>query len=394
LRQSEREPASQSEDVEGANTSSRSPSPLVCREVQLADFESVRDLKVRLNLSSDNLENWRRLWIENPTLKHCSAQLGMGWVLEADRKIVGYLGTIPLTYHLSGRLLIAAAAHALVIEREFRSATAALLTRFYRQPHVHLFLNTTAIPAVGQIVTHLGALPITQESYGTALFWILDPEGFARAAADRLRFGGRMGRFGSSVAALLLRGDHILGRRPKRVRGLETRELKISEIGDEFARFWQERLYREPRLIANREPATLRWHFEIPGNRRSNQLIACYENARLVGYIILASDPTGNPGLSRTLVADLLVADDRSDITRHLLAEAYDSAKRVGSHVLDLVGFPKMIRDACAEGRPHSREYPACPFFYKTGDAALQSILARPTAWYGCPYDGDATLVP
>ena len=42
---------------------------------------------------ADSLENWKRLWKENPALLHGQIERPIGWVLEAAGVIVGYLGT-------------------------------------------------------------------------------------------------------------------------------------------------------------------------------------------------------------------------------------------------------------------------------------------------------------
>jgi hypothetical protein len=87
-------------------------------------------------------ENWRRLWQLNPALAVAKSQLSMGWVLETAQGIVGYQGNVPLLYQFGGRTLVAATAAGLVVEPAYRARCIVLLTSFYRQRDVDLFVTT------------------------------------------------------------------------------------------------------------------------------------------------------------------------------------------------------------------------------------------------------------
>ena len=99
-------------------------------------------------------------------------------------------------------------------------------------------------------------------------------------------------------------------------------------------------------------------------------------------------------GLRRSTVADLLVPEDNPKIVQALIAAAHASAKQAGSHVIEVLGFPRGIRQALLEWKPYKRQYPSCPYFYKARDKTLHERLSNEDLWYACPFDGDATLWP
>src|SRR5215469_15127094 len=66
------------------------------REAMFSDFDSVARLKQRCGVVADSIENWHRLWLHNPALGKNTVRRPIGWVLEADHEIVGYLGNISL----------------------------------------------------------------------------------------------------------------------------------------------------------------------------------------------------------------------------------------------------------------------------------------------------------
>jgi hypothetical protein len=114
----------------------------------------------------------------------------------------------------------------------------------------------------------------------------------------------------------------------------------------------------------------------------------------LVGYAIVRDDVDEKVALHRSIVADLLVEKDMPEIVRSLIVAAHKSAVENGSHVLELMGFPSVIRDAVMTWNPYSRQYPSCPFFFRARDKAIQEKLLSESAWYASQFDGDATLWP
>src|ERR1022692_4173932 len=77
-----------------ASTAEVLEGPVRRREAQFSDLEAVVALKERSGLSKDSLENWKRLWHENPALSLRGASFPIGWVQEVEGKIVGFLGSV------------------------------------------------------------------------------------------------------------------------------------------------------------------------------------------------------------------------------------------------------------------------------------------------------------
>src|SRR6266496_6652279 len=58
-------------------------------------------------------------------------------------------------------------------------------------------------------------------------------------------------------------------------------------------------------------------------------------------------------------------------------------------HTFEVLGFPKFVRQVLLQGNPYSRDYPACPYFFKASDRVLHGTLTNPESWYACGLDGD-----
>ncbi|MHB8540553.1 MAG: hypothetical protein ACYDCD_06385 [Candidatus Acidiferrales bacterium] len=376
--------------------SSASAASVRLREALLSDFGVVTELKRRWGLSADSFENWKRLWRRNPALERMLAERPIGWILEAEGAVVGYLGNISLLYRYGDRTLTAVTGSGFVVEPAYRAVSISLVAAFYRQRSVDLYLTTTAIEAVGKIARAFKSVPLPQADYGTVLFWVLQPYPFAQAVMKKLELRPPFSRMGGVLASLAVGADKILHKRWPRRRSpsFAVTEIGVHEIGDDFQTLWIEKLRERPQLLAERSPATLRWHFDIPGDLGTTRVLCCYKNGELLGYAVIRSNQNQTNGLRQSSIADMLAKQDDPEILQALFAAAYDHAKHIGSHILELLGFPQSVRRVCSQWNPYLRKYPASPFYYKATDPMLHKTLSDGMAWYASPFDGDTTLMP
>ncbi|MCP1843036.1 hypothetical protein ACVIHI_004044 [Bradyrhizobium sp. USDA 4524] len=367
--------------------------PAKQREVRFADFESVAKLKERGGLAKDSLENWQRLWQQNPALVAAKSQPSMGWVLETEQGIVGYQGNIPVLYQLESRTIIAAIAAGLVIDPSYRTRCIGLLASFFRQRDVDLFVITHSTASVVNQSKALHARSLPDPDYDKILFWILDVHQFARALAAKFGRGSGMEAVGTFLASSALRLDSL--RRGPRGRLMsKITEIDVKNIGDEFEALWRRKLREAPRLLADRSPASLRWHFTLPGSSSTVAVLCCHRFQRLAGYAVVLHAVDRKTGLRRSMLADILVEQDDPDVTEALLDAAYSNAVASGGHLFEVVGVAGHIRRIMMSWKPYVRSYPTDPLVYKTTDQALARALADENAWYAGPFDGDATLLP
>ena len=366
------------------------------REVKFSDFEAVARLKKRWGLSSDTLPNWRRFWQNNAAILSAKSPLSMGWVLEANDAIVGYLGSIPLLYHYGNRPLLAATASGFVVEPAYRALSIGLVASFYRQANIELFLNTSAIESVGKLARAFQADALPQNDYDTVLFWVLNTRQFGNALLKKFGVRPQLLATGRIICSLALWVEKTFrGRHPGQAfDNFEVTEVSLSEIGNDFEALWLRRLAEKPRLLADRSPEQLRWHFTIPGGGQETKVFRSDLHGRLMGYAVVRSETENETGLRRSRLSDMLVEADEPEVVRSLVARAYHYAKDSGNHVFEVLGFPRNLRRALMGWKPYFRKYPACPFYFKARDRALHQALLTEDSWYACPFDGDTTLMP
>jgi hypothetical protein len=374
----------------------KAPTPARQREVQFSDFEGVAGLKEREGLPKDNRENWRRLWQHNPVLAVARPPPCMGWVLETAEGIVGYQGSLPLLYWLGDRTLVGAVGTGLAIDPAYRARAIGLMTSFYRQPRVDLLFVTFAIESVTKLSKILHGKTLPQRDYGKVLFWILDARRFTKALAAKFGLGSGTAAVGTFLGSSVLRADMGLRRGPRGrlADGFEVAEIGVKDIGDEFEDLWRRKLTETPRLLVDRSPASLRWHFTIPGGSSRAAVLCCRRSGRLAGYAIVEHSTDRGTGLRRSMLADVLVEQDDPGVTEALLEAAYANATVSGGDFFEVIGLPGHVRRILMRWNPYVRTYPTDPLVYRTADESLAGVLADENGWYAGPMDGDTTLLP
>jgi hypothetical protein len=365
------------------------------REVTFADFAAVARLKKRCGIVEDSPENWTRLWRLNPALGEEEARRPIGWVLDAGGEIVGYLGNISLQCRYGDKTLSAVATHGFCADPPYRAVTLSLASAFYRQKSVDFFVSSSAIEVSGKMALAFKCAVVPQPDYDTVLFWVLRPYSFARTLARKLDIKPLLSPISSVVIALWVAADKIIHRRwpSSNVAALKVIVGGLDEIGHEMAELWRDKLKEEIRMYADRSTEVLRWHFEIPGDRGSVRVLRCYRGGDLWGYAVVRNDEDPRDGIRRSIIADLIVRKDDMTVVEALFVAAYEQAKTAGSEILEVQGFPSHIRQLTVGWRPYLRKYPACPYYYRATDPELHKALSDASAWYACPYDGDATLI-
>src|SRR5262249_25678738 len=107
----------------------------------------------------------------------------IGWVLETENgELVGSLDNVHLLYTHGRRQIRAVIAAGWAVDPPFRGKSLALMTTFFRQPGIDLYLNVSASPAAAKILTAMRIDRIPIPKYGTPCFWVANRTAFARAA--------------------------------------------------------------------------------------------------------------------------------------------------------------------------------------------------------------------
>lgn len=365
---------------------------LTLREAKFEDEKGVQALSHRNGLLGEQSElAWQWFWLENP---FCPEGWPLGWVLEADNEIVGFIGNIPRSYSYRGRQLTIGAAHSFAVDAGFRSSTFQLLAAFFSRNPADVFLFSSANELAGPLFRVAGAKMLPQEEYNHSLFWVISGTDFISSALRKKGHGKDISIMIGGFLGPFFAAERVLKRRWRLHRHTEVQLLQSSEVSSEFDTFWESLTTERPDcFLARRDRNAIRWQFGHPAASHRQPIILCSRiGGRLKGYAALTRWDSPALGLKRMMVTDLIALNNDQDVIKDLVAAAYGYARDEGVHVLQMMGFLSFIRTTIEAFKPIKQRYAVWPFWYFTKDADLAADLAHPETWYASMMDGDSTL--
>jgi len=361
-------------------------------EAKFEDEKGVQVLSHRNGLLGEQSEfAWQWLWLDNP---YCPKDWPLGWVLEANNEIVGFIGNIPRSYAYKGKQLIIGSAHSFAVDADFRSSTFQLLAAFFSRNPADVFLFSSANELAGPLFRVAGAKMLPQEGYNHSLFWVISGRDFISSALRKKGYGKGISIIIGGLSGPFFAAERILKQRWRSHRHSGVQFMQPLEASSEFDAFWEALITERPDcFLARRDGNAIRWQFGHPSASHRQPIILCSRiNDRLKGYAVLTRWDSPALDLKRMMVTDLIALNNDQDVIRDLVAAAYEYSRDKGVHVLQMMGFPPFIRTIIDVFKPIKQSYAVWPFWYFTKDADVAADLARPEVWYASMMDGDSTL--
>jgi hypothetical protein len=361
------------------------------RVARLDDYDAIAKLELQYLRENKTCAEWKHLWIDNPVYKE-HPDWPIGWVIENEHKrIVGYIGNVPLSYEFEGRPLLAATGRAMVVDLQYRGYSLALLDRFFKQEHVNLFVETTVNEEATKAHQVFHALPVPAGEWNQSIFWITNHQGFAESFLSRK--GWRLSKLLSYPLSAGLQLRNTLSDRAVRVRRNGVEIVACSTFDDRFDRFWQQlRRERTHTLLATRSREVLDWHFGTALAHNRAWALTIGNASEMIAYAIFYRQDNTEKGLKRMKLADFQSLDEHTDLLTPILFRALQECGKQGVHVLEMTGLTAEKQRITDQLKPYKRELSSWRYFYKTTDKQLAVRLQNPQVWDPCCFDGDASL--
>ena len=349
------------------------------RELQRDDYSDVVAVLGRTGLRKPTPSQWDYLTNATPHPAEL-ADIPPGWLLVDDREgVVGTFRNIPFLYEWNRRTVRVVVASAWAVDSAHRHRSLMLAMEYFKQGHVDLLLNTTAVAETsGKAFLAFRAEQVPQPTYTTRLLWITGYVGFA-ASLVRERGLPVVARYPVGLGMWI--GDTF-----RRRRRVSDRAVVVSAFDARFDRLWERQRERRDRLQMIRDAATLTWRFAL--EREPPLIVALQRDEQLVGYAVLVR--RDQPEVRRLEVVDLQALDDDAAIVREVMSGALRIAVEQGIHLVALTGHNDAKRTALHTLAPHVKTTPGWPLYYKAADASLAEPLRASSAWDLSLYDGDS----
>ena len=315
-------------------------------------------------------ELWRdrlRFWWElNPAF---SVNTERGWLLKTEDKVVGFLGNVPSLLQVGHRIVTVYNATTWRVMPEFRAYTLGMLLKLMRASRTTLLFDTTPSDDVTRILEAFKFRLLPGGDKGSCVaITSLD-----KVVKHKLRLGlvptALIRSFTLPASPFLRLGLNKL--RP--VPGLAVRRLPHAD--ERFDQLW-ERTRHQYENTNVRTSKVINWYCFGWSNRRK-ELFACYQDDRLVGYMI-CSDSKGS-SLRPLICADLWVDSEDMDIAKALLFAVKEYSEAKGCGIIEVSRCNSFARMLCSEMRMPPRKSAVPREYMKVPSGLSDSILESNT---------------
>jgi hypothetical protein len=379
--------------VETTEPTRYSKAPIL-REARFDDYAQVSSLARKFGLEFEDEAGWQHLWKENPACQKMECKFPMGWVLEdADGKVSGYLGNVPLRYELEGKTLLAAATRAWVVEASCRRYALMLLDSFYRQANVDLFLSTSVNSQSGVSSTLFKNIRVPVGAWDRTIFWITHARGFTDSFFAKKGWDFAKPLSYPVSLGLSLR-DRVSGSGFRQASS-DPELVPLENFDERFDDFWAELKKKKAGvLLGVRSRETLDWHFRFALRRKDVWIYTFNGPGGMAGYALFARQERKQVGLNRVCLVDFQCLDDERSTSFFMAAlwAAFERCRQESIHMLELIGLPAALQARAELAAPHHRKLDYWMYFYKTNDAALGMKLREQSVWEPWLFDGDSSL--
>jgi len=382
--------SSRKKNVSSLRVEVSKPTAPKIREATFEDYSQIAVLESRYGLNPKTCEEWKDLWLGNP-LYHKPSGWPIGWVCEnADGKIVGSVANIPLAYEFEGQPLIAATSRSFVVDSAYRSHSFWLLSRFFNQKNVDLFINTTINAKAAKLQEAFRALRVPAGAWDRSTFWVTNYRAFTASLMARKGMT-EVNSLSYPLSAGLFVRDSLAGRTMWRRHN--ARPQFCTQFDERFDIFWARmRTQRAQQLLATRSCQALHWHFQHGLASNKAWLLTVSQGDELSAYAILCRQDNPSYELQRMRLVDFQALPGQMKLLRPILALSLQRCHNEGVHMLETMGFSAEKQRVIDSTGPHYRELGAWRYFYKAKDKQLAQRLQDPEVWDPCCFDGDASL--
>jgi len=366
------------------------------REVNFSDQEQVARLQNKYGIQADSIEDWNRLWKSNPEF---AIESPIGWVLEYDNKIVGYLGNVPLLYYYQGRKVNTRSARGWVVEDNFRSQAIHLALKYLTQKNADLLINSSSNEPTFNIFKTLGCITPKGVDFSCSFLWIISPIKFAEAIFLRFHNSKKLNKiliFIISTCLELIKSlssIHIaIMRLIYKIKFPDVTFKELDPSSNEFNHLFSCMMAVNEGILADRSSRKLSWF----SSRNGVQIfiLGCYIKNILSGYTLLTIKNIFSTKILKAELTDYVTPKLNPLIMKYMLIEAIDFSNKKNVAFFEVNPGTQFINYVSKGLLPIKRARFSTPFTFKVlNEEIIQKDAVMHLTWELITnYDGDSGL--
>ena len=355
------------------------------RETSSQDYKKIKELFKRNNLNIIDHKRWVSLWKKNPFLKK-RRKWAKGWIMESNKKIVGHFGNFPTKYFFNNKSYICSVACGWVVDKNYRSHSILLLKKFFSQKRIDFFLNTTPTDKAAIIMNAFKAKQIPVENLTYSYFIILNIK-------KNLYYFLKKNFFPFKNLILNLLSFLLINLFKKKIKFWENNFsekniVKCTKIDSRFNLFWKKiKNSKKNILLFQRDKNWLDWHLGSFLKKNQAWIMINLKNKKIDSYAICIEN-NDDKNFKRAYLIDLITFD-KNDSSVNLIGACINEAKKRNCDIFEFRGFNNDVLKKIKFFKPFKKKLLFNPFYYKSNNDKLGSILKKSIHWSPSYMDGD-----
>lgn len=358
------------------------------RKVNYSDYNQIKKLHLRNEIKIFDELEWNNFWKKNPIINNNDYKFPIGWVLEKDSNIIGYLGNIIKEYYLKEKKLFVACSHAWVVDQKYRLNSFTLLNVFFSQKNIDLFITSSPNKISEKVFIKYGAKKLLTKNYDDNFFLILNVDNFLYSYLKYLNKTPSkiLKIFLSKLFQALFFGKINYWKKYN----FNEKINFLSSFNKSFENFWLEVKKNNKKLILSKSPSWYNWHIK---SFKNFWITTLYQDNIIKGYAVCCERNNENYHLKRISIIDVVVRENDKKSYLSLLSSSIKKSKELGYHTIDMIGTSEIKRKMFSAFKTFKRKNSNFAFYYYSNNINLMDTLSDENIWDTTLFDGDNFLL-
>tara|TARA_B100000989_G_scaffold298875_2_gene290646 strand:- start:1274 stop:2365 length:1092 start_codon:yes stop_codon:yes gene_type:complete len=363
---------------------------MIIREAKFKDYEKIKILTEKFNLTIFKKKEWEDIWLKNPYLKKTNSYWPIGWVIEDEDKIVGHISNIPTEYYYENKNYIGSIISCWVVEQKYRVHSIRLIKKFHDQEKRDFFIATTSNIKTVNTLRAFGWKKMPEKNFNSKLNIILNLKKILSASIKK-KFNIK--------SNLILPLSYLLNffmsyklNRWKTLK-LEKNFEILNNFNSDFDIFWKKlRIKKKEKFLFNRSSSWLDWHLNSKIKLKDLSIIVQKIDNIIIGYAITIYKNDKNLNIKKSVLIDLNVINDDNKIYKNMILAAIEKSLKDKCDLFQIVGFNQFKRNFMKEFKFFETKNKFSPFYFFTKNNELETNLEKRESWDPSEIDGDSVF--
>ena len=362
---------------------------MLVREVQTEDLEKINNFLILNNKKPIKLSTWNYIFLNNPHLKNVQ-KISKGWVVEDNKVIVGYVGNFPKVYKKEEKVYLASVFTTWVVNEKYRYTSILLLTEYFKQNNVDIFINTTANLEASKIWKAMGAQEVPLNSCKEVKFQILNSENFLKTFFYLKNI--KLNKYLIKLFKSLFNTLCIIKLNFYKIHNENFNSKIVHEIDAEIGNMinnsdLHKNYFSEIFGIKN-----LTWNIDYRKKDKEYWITKIYDNSRLVGFSICFGEVVHKSNLKKCSFSFIYLANDKnSKHFNHLINHSIKTSKMKKYDVIEFRNLNSIYTNYIKKFYFFRKKYINNPYLYRVNKNNFGNFdfLKKKECWNVSLLDGD-----